>query len=253
MSLSLDLDKGKVGQKEYTHSCYYCNKVFNDYHALGGHLRAHQEEIKIRRNQNYAGPSRNPIDGTTSNPILSMNSLDKTSSTFLIKDPSLSKGIYSENSINGDPNIQLTLSPNYSYARNKMKASSTSCVRRTLPSTLPMDSPSYMVPMMNGFNQGIDSNKFRSSPYDHSTNLACKRAGEQWLRVQGDEITASSSKRSKINFIPPVFHETKMPKKKGSLLVKDANLGKDKSAACDNADDHARENCEAKLDLSLHL
>ncbi|XP_022720276.1 uncharacterized protein LOC111278090 [Durio zibethinus] len=44
-------------------SCFYCNKVFNNYRALGGHLRIHQED-KTLRTLNYPGRSCNSMDIT---------------------------------------------------------------------------------------------------------------------------------------------------------------------------------------------
>lgn len=54
------------------HSCFYCKKVFNNHLALGGHLRAHQEEINARRSWNYPVHSSNFLDvsSTAPNPIL---------------------------------------------------------------------------------------------------------------------------------------------------------------------------------------
>ncbi|XVE88388.1 hypothetical protein DITRI_Ditri19aG0066100 [Diplodiscus trichospermus] len=50
-----------------TKSCFYCNKLFNNYRALGGHLRIHRED-KILRSLNYPGHSSNSMDITRNPP-----------------------------------------------------------------------------------------------------------------------------------------------------------------------------------------
>ncbi|XP_022715528.1 uncharacterized protein LOC111274847 [Durio zibethinus] len=50
-----------------TKSCFYCNKVFNNYRALVGHLRIHQED-KTLRTLNYPGHSSNSMDITRNPP-----------------------------------------------------------------------------------------------------------------------------------------------------------------------------------------
>ena len=56
-----------------TKSCFYCNKLFNNYRALGGHLRIHQED-KILRSLNYPGHSSNSMDITRNPPASLPNS-----------------------------------------------------------------------------------------------------------------------------------------------------------------------------------
>ncbi|KAL4311389.1 hypothetical protein GQ457_01G041380 [Hibiscus cannabinus] len=53
-----------------TRSCSYCNKVFNNYRALGGHLRIHQEGMPSGT-LNFLGSSSNSIN-TTRNPPASL-------------------------------------------------------------------------------------------------------------------------------------------------------------------------------------
>lgn len=50
-----------------TKSCFYCNKVFSNYRALGGHLRIHQED-KTSRTLNNSGRSSNSRDITRNLP-----------------------------------------------------------------------------------------------------------------------------------------------------------------------------------------
>ncbi|XVF27310.1 hypothetical protein REPUB_Repub14bG0096100 [Reevesia pubescens] len=59
-------------------SCFYCNKVFNNYKALGGHLRIHQED-KALRTLNYPGRFGNSID-ITRNPHASLPNSQQNSS-----------------------------------------------------------------------------------------------------------------------------------------------------------------------------
>ncbi|EOY27683.1 Uncharacterized protein TCM_029470 isoform 2 [Theobroma cacao] len=61
-----------------TKSCFYCNKVFNNYRALGGHLRIHQED-KTSRTLNYPGRSSNSMDITRNPPVLLPNSQQNSS------------------------------------------------------------------------------------------------------------------------------------------------------------------------------
>ncbi|GMI72931.1 hypothetical protein HRI_000962400 [Hibiscus trionum] len=60
-----------------TRSCSYCNKVFTNYRALGGHLRIHQEG-KPSGTLNYLGSSSNSID-TTRNPPASLPNSQRNS------------------------------------------------------------------------------------------------------------------------------------------------------------------------------
>ncbi|XP_022723490.1 uncharacterized protein LOC111280405 isoform X2 [Durio zibethinus] len=61
------LAKEDAEKKAGTKSCFYCNKVFNNYRALGGHLRIHQED-KTLRSLNYPGRSSNSMDITRNPP-----------------------------------------------------------------------------------------------------------------------------------------------------------------------------------------
>ncbi|XVE51623.1 hypothetical protein DITRI_Ditri02bG0056700 [Diplodiscus trichospermus] len=56
-----------------TKSCFYCNKVFNNYRALGGHLRIHQED-KTLRTLNSSASSTNSMDITRNPPSSLPNS-----------------------------------------------------------------------------------------------------------------------------------------------------------------------------------
>ncbi|XWS15973.1 hypothetical protein CRYUN_Cryun34aG0047600 [Craigia yunnanensis] len=60
-----------------TKSCFYCNKVFNNYRALGGHLRIHQEDKNLRT-LNYPGHSCNSMDITRNPPASLPNSLQNS-------------------------------------------------------------------------------------------------------------------------------------------------------------------------------
>ncbi|XVF25460.1 hypothetical protein REPUB_Repub13aG0214100 [Reevesia pubescens] len=62
-----------AGEDAGTKSCFYCIKVFNNYRALGGHLRIHQE-YKTLRNLNYPGRSSNSMDVTRNPPASLPNS-----------------------------------------------------------------------------------------------------------------------------------------------------------------------------------
>ncbi|XP_062162572.1 uncharacterized protein LOC133869558 [Alnus glutinosa] len=72
MNFLLASDKENTEKRVEIHSCFYCKKVFNNYQALGGHLRAHQEGINVRRSWNYPVHSSNFLDvsSTAPNPIL---------------------------------------------------------------------------------------------------------------------------------------------------------------------------------------
>ncbi|XVF87156.1 hypothetical protein PTKIN_Ptkin18bG0096300 [Pterospermum kingtungense] len=54
-------------------SCFYCNKVFSNYRALGGHLRIHQEDRNLRT-LNNPGWSSNSMDITRNPPASLPNS-----------------------------------------------------------------------------------------------------------------------------------------------------------------------------------
>lgn len=68
MNFLLASDKENAEKRAGMHSCLYCKKVFNNHRALGGHLRAHQEEINARRSWNYPVRSSNSIGVTSINP-----------------------------------------------------------------------------------------------------------------------------------------------------------------------------------------
>jgi hypothetical protein len=72
MNFHLASNKENAEKGMEIHSCFYCKKVFNSHLALGGHLRAHQEEINARRSWNYPVHSSNFLDvsSTAPNPIL---------------------------------------------------------------------------------------------------------------------------------------------------------------------------------------
>ncbi|XVF40128.1 hypothetical protein PTKIN_Ptkin01aG0086500 [Pterospermum kingtungense] len=61
-----------------TKSCYYCNKTFNSYRALGGHLRIHQGD-KPLRSLNYSHRFHNFIDLTRNPPASLPNSQQNSS------------------------------------------------------------------------------------------------------------------------------------------------------------------------------
>ncbi|XWS19851.1 hypothetical protein CRYUN_Cryun31cG0052200 [Craigia yunnanensis] len=61
-----------------TKSCFYCNKVFNNYRALGGHLRIHQED-KTLRTLNYPRCPSNSMDITRNPPASLPNSQQNSS------------------------------------------------------------------------------------------------------------------------------------------------------------------------------
>ncbi|XWS12357.1 hypothetical protein CRYUN_Cryun37aG0082700 [Craigia yunnanensis] len=61
-----------------TKSCFYCNKLFNNYRALGGHLRIHQED-KTLRSLNYPCHSSNSMDITRKPPVSLPNSQQNSS------------------------------------------------------------------------------------------------------------------------------------------------------------------------------
>ncbi|KAK8487548.1 hypothetical protein V6N12_067098 [Hibiscus sabdariffa] len=70
-------------------SCSYCNKVFNNYRALGGHLRIHQEG-KTSGTLNCLGSSSNSID-TSRNPPVSLPNSQWNSSLGVNNQTSISR------------------------------------------------------------------------------------------------------------------------------------------------------------------
>lgn len=136
MNFLLTSDRANVKKQAHTHSCSYCPKVFTNRQALGGHLRAHQDEINLRRSFNYPGNSSNCSNTTVAPPNCLMktqpvNSSEvsgkSTSTIFRGATPSLefSKRLctnengwvdvskFSEKNA-GNTNSQFQLSPNFS-------------------------------------------------------------------------------------------------------------------------------------------
>ncbi|GMI85996.1 hypothetical protein HRI_002268900 [Hibiscus trionum] len=107
-------------------SCSYCNKVFTNYRALGGHLRIHQEG-KTSGTLNYLGSSSNSIE-TTGNPPASLPNSQRNSSPGVNNQTPISRAtpIYSNetNPANmtgftsgntGVAQTQIIMFPIYSY------------------------------------------------------------------------------------------------------------------------------------------
>ncbi|KAH7545159.1 uncharacterized protein LOC112489956 [Ziziphus jujuba] len=68
MNFLLTSNRANVRKQARRHSCSYCPKVFTNHQALGGHLRAHQDEINLRRSLNYSGNSSNCLNTTVALP-----------------------------------------------------------------------------------------------------------------------------------------------------------------------------------------
>ncbi|GMI77760.1 hypothetical protein HRI_001445300 [Hibiscus trionum] len=59
--MSFHSDKEVAEKHEHSKTCFYCNKEFDNYRALGGHLLIHQENQSLR-SVNFSGRSSNSID-----------------------------------------------------------------------------------------------------------------------------------------------------------------------------------------------
>lgn len=122
-------------------SCFYCDKVFDDYQALGDHLRIHEEEAF--RALNFPGRSSNSIDITRNPPAPLPNSQLSSASvnnlTPITRAPTLIDfcamfGSHDANQANrskstgsnlGDAQTQIFMSPGGATFRRNSSASKT--------------------------------------------------------------------------------------------------------------------------------
>ncbi|KAG4124471.1 hypothetical protein ERO13_D10G042600v2 [Gossypium hirsutum] len=122
-------------------SCIYCNKVFDDYLALSGHLRIHEEETL--RALNFPGRSSNSIDITRNPPaplpnsqlsLASVNNLTPITRTPTLIDFCAMFGSCDANQANrskstgsnlGDAQTQIVMSPSGATFRHNSSASKT--------------------------------------------------------------------------------------------------------------------------------
>ncbi|TYI04850.1 hypothetical protein ES332_A10G048400v1 [Gossypium tomentosum] len=122
-------------------SCIYCNKVFDDYLALSGHLRIHEEETL--RALNFPGRSSNSIDITRNPPaplpnsqlsLASVNNLTPITRAPTLIDFCAIFGSCDANQANrskstgsnlGDAQTQIVMSPSGATFRHNSSASKT--------------------------------------------------------------------------------------------------------------------------------
>ncbi|KAB2060816.1 hypothetical protein ERO13_A10G041700v2 [Gossypium hirsutum] len=122
-------------------SCIYCNKVFDDYLALSGHLRIHEEETL--RALNFPGRSSNSIDITRNPPaplpnsqlsLASVNNLTPITRAPTLIDFCAMFGSCDANQANrskstgsnlGDAQTQIVMSPSGATFRHNSSASKT--------------------------------------------------------------------------------------------------------------------------------
>lgn len=182
MNFLLTSERGNVEKHARIHSCFYCNKVFSNHQALGGHLRAHQEEINSRKSRSYPGNSSNclNITGGTPNPPMqtqpgnSSGVSGKGTGTIFSSETSplefsqrngwVNASNFSEN--NAGNTSQFHLSPNFSSGRSsseihpKPSSSLASAPSATIaPASFPPD-PSF--PMGSNGACQFNTDQFRS-------------------------------------------------------------------------------------------
>ncbi|KAM5587653.1 hypothetical protein ABKV19_006204 [Rosa sericea] len=230
--------------------CFYCQSVFNNPQAVGGHLRVHQEEIKEMKSWNFPGHFSNSESVTSNTQPLTISHPENFSEgAGSHQSRLLSNGVCQFNT----DQVQNFMDSMPSLSENALPCFQNNCCGK-LPSlvdavTFDPDLSSNQSPAVKEHNilDFFPCNLSQSSGQGEAGQSKKNNGGKRRCsgEAQGNAGTVNELKRTKINSDEM---ETDSPQKRELLLVKEEDNSNSGSGMAYDVEEG-----ETNLDLSLHL
>lgn len=242
MNFLLTSNRENVQKRPAIFPCSYCQKAFTNSRALGGHLRSHQDEARSRRSWNVQ-----------SRPINSLNIISPTQNPLVTTEIMCQFNTDQSRAFRDGEQFFGNSLPNFHYRNHGHLCCPDAYAVAAIPNPhfgsnqLPVfkEHSSNMVPLLPYRNRFLGQEEF--SRYNKN-RIFTREGGKRRCLGEAPRMRAVMKRPKMINCNPTL--EREKPQKKELLLFKDVE---NSFSGLVISSDHASEQLQTDLDLSLHL